>query len=252
MSLSRVLLAIIEALFNELACTPPNRTLEKDRYDTDTPSIFRIGSLMFRVRLYRASQLFYSEPVDSQLGSPFLCCIRNLRLPNIPPRIPGLILLAFLGVRDPVSLHNPSLPCRRHCCHSGRLYPHIMLSRARRALYVRPHNPSAPPPYHLRALCKSTPPSIHRLPYHHCWACVFTTLSRQLSVGTGPPAPSALERATHRGDLVALDVRNRPKPRQFGGSADARAVHRGVGCLCGSGPILVGPGIIGGKAWCDS
>ncbi|KAJ7800952.1 hypothetical protein B0H14DRAFT_3113833 [Mycena olivaceomarginata] len=49
MSLSRVLLAIIEALFNELACTPPNRTLEKDRYDTDTPSIFRIGSLMFRI-----------------------------------------------------------------------------------------------------------------------------------------------------------------------------------------------------------
>ncbi|KAJ7868342.1 hypothetical protein B0H14DRAFT_3585164 [Mycena olivaceomarginata] len=49
MSLSRVSLAIIEALFNELACTPPNRTLEKDRYDTDTPSIFRIGSLMFRI-----------------------------------------------------------------------------------------------------------------------------------------------------------------------------------------------------------
>ncbi|KAJ6592663.1 hypothetical protein B0H19DRAFT_1215350 [Mycena capillaripes] len=76
MSLSRVLLVVVQAVFNELACTPPNPTPEKGRYNTDTLYIFRLGPLILRIhqlilRLCTAFEiLFYltSLPVFSALS----------------------------------------------------------------------------------------------------------------------------------------------------------------------------------------
>ncbi|KAJ7459311.1 hypothetical protein FB451DRAFT_1046280 [Mycena latifolia] len=49
MSLSRAALVVIQAVFNELACTPPNPTPEKGRYHTETLYIFRIAPLILRI-----------------------------------------------------------------------------------------------------------------------------------------------------------------------------------------------------------
>ncbi|KAJ6511264.1 hypothetical protein DFH09DRAFT_1300359 [Mycena vulgaris] len=49
MSLSRVALVIIQAVFNELACTPPNPTPPKARYYTEQLYIFQIGPLILRI-----------------------------------------------------------------------------------------------------------------------------------------------------------------------------------------------------------
>ncbi|KAJ7166881.1 hypothetical protein C8R46DRAFT_267655 [Mycena filopes] len=49
MSLSRLALVVIQAVFNELACTPPNPTPPKGRYHTDQLYIFQIGPLILRI-----------------------------------------------------------------------------------------------------------------------------------------------------------------------------------------------------------
>ncbi|KAJ7909817.1 hypothetical protein B0H13DRAFT_2233008 [Mycena leptocephala] len=49
MSLSRVVLVVIQAVFNELACTPPNKTQTKWRYYTDQAYIFQVGPLILRI-----------------------------------------------------------------------------------------------------------------------------------------------------------------------------------------------------------
>ncbi|KAJ7737561.1 hypothetical protein B0H16DRAFT_1808540 [Mycena metata] len=49
MSLSRVVLVVIQAIFNELACTPPNPTPSKGRYHTDQLYIFQIAPLILRI-----------------------------------------------------------------------------------------------------------------------------------------------------------------------------------------------------------
>ncbi|KAJ7473636.1 hypothetical protein B0H11DRAFT_2282508 [Mycena galericulata] len=49
MSLARVVLVLIQAAFNELACTPPNPTPDKGRYDIDQPWIFRIAPVILRI-----------------------------------------------------------------------------------------------------------------------------------------------------------------------------------------------------------
>ncbi|KAJ7664199.1 hypothetical protein B0H17DRAFT_952202 [Mycena rosella] len=49
MSLTRVVLVVIQAVFNELACTPPNPTPSKGRYHTDQWYIFQIAPLILRI-----------------------------------------------------------------------------------------------------------------------------------------------------------------------------------------------------------
>ncbi|KAJ6613830.1 hypothetical protein B0H10DRAFT_2165220 [Mycena sp. CBHHK59/15] len=49
MSHSRVVLVIIQAAFNELACTPPNPTPVKGMYHTDQLYIFQIAPLILRI-----------------------------------------------------------------------------------------------------------------------------------------------------------------------------------------------------------
>ncbi|KAJ6570336.1 hypothetical protein B0H10DRAFT_2108532 [Mycena sp. CBHHK59/15] len=48
MSPSRVALVVVQAVFNELACTPPNPTPSKGKYHTDQLYIFRIAPLILR------------------------------------------------------------------------------------------------------------------------------------------------------------------------------------------------------------
>ncbi|KAJ7078797.1 hypothetical protein C8R44DRAFT_654374 [Mycena epipterygia] len=64
MSFSRVALVFIQAVFNELACTPPNPTPSKGRYGTDQLYIFQIGPLILRIhqlilRLCTAFEVFF-------------------------------------------------------------------------------------------------------------------------------------------------------------------------------------------------
>ncbi|KAJ7088516.1 hypothetical protein B0H15DRAFT_949699 [Mycena belliarum] len=60
MSLVRVVLVLVQAAFNELACTPPNPTPEKGRYHTDTHVLVRIAPLILRIHqlLLRLCTLF--------------------------------------------------------------------------------------------------------------------------------------------------------------------------------------------------
>ncbi|KAJ7091702.1 hypothetical protein C8R43DRAFT_938848 [Mycena crocata] len=79
MSFPRVALVVIQAAFNELACTPPNPTPSKGRYHTETLYIFKIAPLILRIhqlilRLCTAFEiLFYliSLPQFSSALSPY-------------------------------------------------------------------------------------------------------------------------------------------------------------------------------------
>ncbi|KAJ6505329.1 hypothetical protein C8R45DRAFT_1070072 [Mycena sanguinolenta] len=64
MSTIRLILVLVQTLFNELASTPPNPTPEKGRYATDQLYIFRIGPLILRIqqlliRLCTAFEVLY-------------------------------------------------------------------------------------------------------------------------------------------------------------------------------------------------
>ncbi|KAJ7617269.1 hypothetical protein FB45DRAFT_841101 [Roridomyces roridus] len=48
-SLLRVVLVVVQTVFNELACTPPNPTPDKWRYNTETLYILRLGPLILRI-----------------------------------------------------------------------------------------------------------------------------------------------------------------------------------------------------------
>ncbi|KAF7367896.1 hypothetical protein MSAN_00854400 [Mycena sanguinolenta] len=71
MSTTRLVLVLVQTLFNELASTPPNPTPEKGRYATDQLYIFRLGPLILRiqqllVRLCTALEiLFYLLALDA-------------------------------------------------------------------------------------------------------------------------------------------------------------------------------------------
>ncbi|KAF7304093.1 hypothetical protein MIND_00640800 [Mycena indigotica] len=52
MSLTRVVLVLIQTTFNELACTPPNPTQTKHRYHTEEPGFFQIAPLILRLHQY--------------------------------------------------------------------------------------------------------------------------------------------------------------------------------------------------------
>lgn len=51
MSLARVALVVIQAVCNQLACTPPNPTPAKGRYHTEELYILQIAPLIFKVNL---------------------------------------------------------------------------------------------------------------------------------------------------------------------------------------------------------
>ncbi|KAJ7087688.1 hypothetical protein B0H15DRAFT_300757 [Mycena belliarum] len=76
MSLFRVALVIVQATYNELACTPPNATA-KGRYHTDQLYIFQIGPLILRahqliLRFCVVFEILYylaSRPQSSALTS---------------------------------------------------------------------------------------------------------------------------------------------------------------------------------------
>ncbi|KAJ7610695.1 hypothetical protein DFH06DRAFT_1233323 [Mycena polygramma] len=78
MSLSRVVLVVIQAAFNEMACTPPNPTPEKGKYHTDTLYIIRIAPLILRIhqlilRLCTAFEiLLYLSSIPPFSTSPYL------------------------------------------------------------------------------------------------------------------------------------------------------------------------------------
>ncbi|KAJ7759779.1 hypothetical protein DFH07DRAFT_918886 [Mycena maculata] len=77
MFLSRVVLVVIQAAFNELACTPPNPTPSKGRYHTDQLYIFQIAPLILRIhqlilRLCTAFEILFfliSLPESTALSS---------------------------------------------------------------------------------------------------------------------------------------------------------------------------------------
>lgn len=51
MSIARVLLVTVQAISNQMACTPPNPTPSKGRYHTDELFILQIAPLIFKVRV---------------------------------------------------------------------------------------------------------------------------------------------------------------------------------------------------------
>lgn len=50
MSLIRVALTIVQAIFNHKACTPPHPTPAKGRYHTEEAYILQIAPAVFKVR----------------------------------------------------------------------------------------------------------------------------------------------------------------------------------------------------------
>lgn len=71
--LVRSSLVLVQALCNQIACTPPNKTPSKGRYHTEEASILQLAPLMFKVinllalllllikilLLFRSTQHFY-------------------------------------------------------------------------------------------------------------------------------------------------------------------------------------------------
>ncbi|KDR67188.1 hypothetical protein GALMADRAFT_1130858 [Galerina marginata CBS 339.88] len=76
MSFARVVLVTIQALFNGLACTPPNPTSQKLRYHTEEMYILQIAPLIFKIHqliayLCAAFEILYYLRTVIPVSSPF-------------------------------------------------------------------------------------------------------------------------------------------------------------------------------------
>lgn len=65
MSLARVVLAVVQALFNQRASTPPVPTPAKGRYHTEELYILQIAPFIFKVRVAHPQYFVILTSMDS-------------------------------------------------------------------------------------------------------------------------------------------------------------------------------------------